>query len=475
MSERELLHTDRVLVVEGKYDAARLSHLTDAMILLTDGFGIYKDKKRQQLLKTLAKKNGLILFTDSDAAGCRIRTYITGLVGAENVVQAYVPAIHGKEKRKPQPGKEGLLGVEGVDDAIVLQCLRDALGAEAGAAPARPEGRQITYTDLYNWGLSGTPGSAERKYQLLNALGLPPRLSKKELVEALNRLYSFEQLDIQRHHQGKPCHHADDPRRFVCLHGFRNHLLCRHTDHTPGGKAHQPGQGRTDPPGQRKGQQAPQRLHKPGGSPRRKGTVLRPALLRQRQADRSSLGNVLQPDAQRKGQRPADGIRFSPQGQRGSKAHHHALGQVVQGDCQHHPPTAARPGIQQAARQRFQPQKPHRTQQQAHGRWDPCRQRPLLCPLNGRQKQAPYAGRQHDARRHAAEHPPGGRLPGLPQQEHTSRTGRGAEHRQQQHCRRQENLFQIALPLFPVYAKAAGGVQRATLNRIFKTISAKFS
>ena len=195
MSERELLHTDRVLVVEGKYDAARLSHLTDSMILLTDGFGIYKDKKRQQLLKALAKKNGLILFTDSDAAGFRIRTYITNLVGAENVVQAYVPAIHGKEKRKPQPGKEGLLGVEGVDDAIVLQCLRDALGAEAGAEPARPEGRQITYTDLYNWGLSGTPGSAERKYQLLNALGLPPRLSKKELIEALNRLYSFEQLD----------------------------------------------------------------------------------------------------------------------------------------------------------------------------------------------------------------------------------------------------------------------------------------
>ena len=138
MSQRELLHTDRVLVVEGKYDAARLSHLTDAMILLTDGFGIYKDKKRQQLLKALAKKNGLILFTDSDAAGFRIRTYITNLVGVEHVVQAYVPAIHGKEKRKPQPGKEGLLGVEGVDDAIVLQALKDALGPEADAAAARP-------------------------------------------------------------------------------------------------------------------------------------------------------------------------------------------------------------------------------------------------------------------------------------------------------------------------------------------------
>lgn len=194
MNER--LHTDRVLIVEGKYDAARLARLTDAMILLTDGFAIYSDKKRQQLFKALARKNGLILLTDSDAAGFRIRNYITNLVGAGNVVQAYVPAIHGKEKRKPQPGKEGLLGVEGVPDEQLLQCLRDALGPEAGvSAPAGPAGRQVTYTDLYDWGLSGTAGSAERKAKLLSALGLPPRLSKKELVEALNRLYTFEQLD----------------------------------------------------------------------------------------------------------------------------------------------------------------------------------------------------------------------------------------------------------------------------------------
>lgn len=195
MMQHDVIHTSRVLIVEGKYDAARLAHLTDAMILLTDGFGIYKDKQRQQLFKALAQKNGLILFTDSDAAGFRIRNYITNLVGEKNVVQAYVPAIHGKEKRKPQPGKEGLLGVEGVDDALVRQALLDALGAEAGAALCRPEGRQITYTDLYEWGLSGKPGSAERKTALLSALGLPPRLSKKELVEALNRLYTFEQLD----------------------------------------------------------------------------------------------------------------------------------------------------------------------------------------------------------------------------------------------------------------------------------------
>ena len=96
MNEANFVHTSRVLIVEGKYDAARLSHLTDAMILLTDGFAIYKDKKRQQLFKALAKKNGLILLTDSDAAGFRIRNYITNLVGAQNVVQ------RGAENKAPQ-------------------------------------------------------------------------------------------------------------------------------------------------------------------------------------------------------------------------------------------------------------------------------------------------------------------------------------------------------------------------------------
>ena len=190
-----MLKLEQALLVEGKYDAARLSNIVDGTILTTDGFRVFKDGALQRLLKRIAAAQGLIILTDSDAAGFKIRHFVTGLVGAEHVLQAYVPAIAGKEPRKAEPGKEGLLGVEGVDDAIVLQALRDALGAEAGAAAARPEGRQITYTDLYEWGLSGKPGSAERKARLLNALGLPPRLSKKELVEAFNRLYTFEQLD----------------------------------------------------------------------------------------------------------------------------------------------------------------------------------------------------------------------------------------------------------------------------------------
>ena len=195
MSGPERIHTGRVLVVEGKYDAARLARLTDAMILLTDGFAIFSDKKRQRLLKELAVKNGLLLLTDSDKAGFQIRTYITNLVGAEHVVQAYVPALPGKERRKALPGKEGLLGVEGVPDELVRQSLLDALGPEAGQTAPPAAGRPLTYSDLYDWGLSGTAGAAERKYRLLAALGLPPRLSKKEMLEVFNRLYTFEQLD----------------------------------------------------------------------------------------------------------------------------------------------------------------------------------------------------------------------------------------------------------------------------------------
>ena len=195
MNGPERIHTGRVLVVEGKYDAARLARLTDAMILLTDGFAIFSDKKRQRLLKELAVKNGLLLLTDSDKAGFQIRTYITNLVGAEHVAQAYVPALPGKERRKALPGKEGLLGVEGVPDELVRQSLLDALGPEAGQTAPPAAGRPITYSDLYDWGLSGTAGAAERKYRLLAALGLPPRLSKKEMLEVFNRLYTFEQLD----------------------------------------------------------------------------------------------------------------------------------------------------------------------------------------------------------------------------------------------------------------------------------------
>ena len=194
-----MLKLEQAVLVEGKYDAARLTNLVDATILTTDGSRVFRDKELQNMLKRIAAAQGLIILTDSDDAGFRIRHFVTGLVGAEHVLQAYVPAVPGKEARKQAPGKEGLLGVEGIADDLILQGLQTALdSAPAPQTTAQDADRTaITYTDLYEWGISGTANSADRRRTLLARLGLPPRLSKKELLQVLNTLYTWESLDAQ--------------------------------------------------------------------------------------------------------------------------------------------------------------------------------------------------------------------------------------------------------------------------------------
>ena len=192
-----MLKLEQALLVEGKYDAARLANIVDGTILTTDGFRVFKDGALQKMLKRIAAAQGLIILTDSDAAGFKIRHFVTGLVGAENVLQAYVPAIHGKEARKAEPGKEGLLGVEGVDDELIVQGLTTALESRTTCQKQTAQSRPITYTDLYDWGISGTANSAENRRVLLRRLGLPPRLSKKELLQVLNTLYTYDALNAE--------------------------------------------------------------------------------------------------------------------------------------------------------------------------------------------------------------------------------------------------------------------------------------
>lgn len=192
-----MLKLEQALLVEGKYDAARLANIVDGTILTTDGFRVFKDGALQKMLKRIAAAQGLIILTDSDAAGFKIRHFVTGLVGAENVLQAYVPAIHGKEARKAEPGKEGLLGVEGVNDELIVQGLTTALESRTTCQKQTAQSRPITYTDLYDWGISGTANSAENRRVLLRRLGLPPRLSKKELLQVLNTLYTYDALNAE--------------------------------------------------------------------------------------------------------------------------------------------------------------------------------------------------------------------------------------------------------------------------------------
>lgn len=184
------LRVEEIILVEGKYDAAKLADLVDGLILTTDGFSIFHNEEKKRLILELGRKRGILVLTDSDAAGFRIRSYLNQLARGITVKNAYIPALAGKERRKAAPSKEGLLGVEGVPAETILRALRTA-GARERAGRA---GRAITYADLYEWGLSGTAGSAGARRAWLQSVGLPPRLSKKALCEVLNSLYTYEEL-----------------------------------------------------------------------------------------------------------------------------------------------------------------------------------------------------------------------------------------------------------------------------------------
>ncbi len=181
------------IVVEGRYDKNTLSQIVDAPILETSGFGIFKEKQQLALLRQIAEKRGLIVFTDSDGAGFVIRNHIKSAIPGKFLKHAYIPDIPGKEKRKASPGKEGKLGVEGMSREIILEALRRA-GATIEGEDVPPS-CQITKQDMMALGLSGAANSSEKRKKLLRKLNLPEHMSTNALLQALNLLYSLEELE----------------------------------------------------------------------------------------------------------------------------------------------------------------------------------------------------------------------------------------------------------------------------------------
>ena len=183
-----MITVDRIVVVEGKYDRIKLAGILDATVICTDGFGIFKNEELKKTLRTLAEKRGLLILTDSDGAGFAIRNFIVNLVGAQNVVNAYIPDIRGKEKRKAHASAEGTLGVEGVDETVILSALEKS-GVTASKARRK---KYLTKTDFYLLGLSGGENSSARRDLIKKELGLPKKLSANALVEMLNIMLDEE-------------------------------------------------------------------------------------------------------------------------------------------------------------------------------------------------------------------------------------------------------------------------------------------
>lgn len=178
-----MIKIKEAVIVEGKYDKIKLSSIIDAPIVTTDGFGIFKDKEKQRFIKSLAEKRGILILTDSDSAGLMIRSFLGGSISKEYIKHAYIPELFGKEKRKTQSSAEGLLGVEGVPDEVIIKALERA-GVTAEKAPCDKE--VITKLDLYDDGFFGKENCTEKRKLLLSKVSLPSKLSTNALVQMLN-------------------------------------------------------------------------------------------------------------------------------------------------------------------------------------------------------------------------------------------------------------------------------------------------
>ena len=186
-----MIKLDRPVIVEGKYDKITLENVIDALIIPTDGFGVFKNTEKRELIRTLAGKFGLIVITDSDSAGNMIRAYIKKIAGDCEIINVYVPRIEGKEKRKDHKGKEGILGVEGMTVEILTEALE-----KSGVITRKTEekSRKITKTDMFKAGLSGGNESGKKRKEVLKKLGLPENLSPNAMLDVINTLLSYEEF-----------------------------------------------------------------------------------------------------------------------------------------------------------------------------------------------------------------------------------------------------------------------------------------
>lgn len=184
-----MITLDRPVIVEGRYDKIKLKSVIDSVVIETGGFNIFRDRQKLSMIKRLAEKTGIIIMTDSDAAGFKIRSYLKSAIPAEKIINVYIPDIFGKEKRKAKPSAEGKLGVEGVGTQVIIEALENA-GAIRGKAG---ESAGVTLTDFYEDGLCGRKNSDTLRKMFKSELRLPQRLSTKVLLEVINTLISYDE------------------------------------------------------------------------------------------------------------------------------------------------------------------------------------------------------------------------------------------------------------------------------------------
>lgn len=220
----EKLELRETVIVEGRYDKIKLSECIASPIIETGGFRVFKDKEKQHLIRAIAERRGILIMTDVDSAGFMIRNFLRGIVPEDRIYHAYIPTVEGKEKRKAESSKEGILGVEGIDRDALIESIRNS-GAHiinshcegvslwqsqpksednVGEGLAPPENTdsevkivqsEITKADFFDYGLTGSENSAACREAVLRSLGLPKYLTTNAMISALNCLFTKDEFE----------------------------------------------------------------------------------------------------------------------------------------------------------------------------------------------------------------------------------------------------------------------------------------
>nr|WP_191988676.1 ribonuclease M5 [Companilactobacillus zhongbaensis] len=104
-----------IIVVEGKSDTSRLRDcLGDVDTIETNGSALSEETKDR--IKVAQEKRGVIIFTDPDFNGNRLRTIIQQVV--PNAKQAFLPRAQAVPKKS-----DGSLGIEHASDADIKKAL----------------------------------------------------------------------------------------------------------------------------------------------------------------------------------------------------------------------------------------------------------------------------------------------------------------------------------------------------------------
>lgn len=144
----------QVIVVEGKSDIARVSEAVDADIIATGGLGLSSSAIRE--IRAAYEKRGIIILTDPDGPGERIRRRLTRLF--PNALHAFVPK---KDARTADD-----VGIEDASPEAIRRALSDVK-----VIHYEPQ-EEFTMADLAKAGMTGSPDAAARREAVGGILGI---------------------------------------------------------------------------------------------------------------------------------------------------------------------------------------------------------------------------------------------------------------------------------------------------------------